>query len=196
MEEKEEIKQFLINKIREEQFSELVKSLDPVLAFKITGFLITSKSFSVNLREELAKSKENFDYEDEAVVSLMASICLGAWMNMRDLIATKLENYSGKERDVEKIVSSSQITEQITRYINIELNPYVYVLTHRVVEEAMKFERLRKLIDFIDDYDKFYGLFRDLLASLNIGRKAYVHNVINSITFTDPELKKALLGED
>ena len=89
--EKEEITRFLIDKIRKEQFSDLVKNLDSTLVFKITEFLITSKSFSVNLRTELSKSKENFDYEDEAVVSLIASICLGAWMNMRDLIATKLE---------------------------------------------------------------------------------------------------------
>ena len=107
-----------------------------------------------------------------------------------------LKNYSGKERDMEKIISSSQKTEQVIKYINIELNPYNYVLTHRVVEEASKFERLRELTDFIDKYDELYVSFRDLLASLSIGRRNYVHNVINSITFTDQELKKALLGDD
>ena len=66
--EKEKIEKLILKTIKEESFEELVTKNFEIINF-ITGEIINDESFIINLRNELLKSKEDFNLNNNPVIT-------------------------------------------------------------------------------------------------------------------------------
>ena len=62
--EKEKIEKLILKSVKEKKFEELTTNFE-IINF-ITGEIIKDESFIINLRNELLKSKEDFNFNDPA----------------------------------------------------------------------------------------------------------------------------------
>lgn len=70
--EKEKIKNSILKAIKEKKFEELTTNFE-IINF-ITGEIINDSSFIINLRNELLKSKEDFNFNNTVITNLLLCI--------------------------------------------------------------------------------------------------------------------------
>ena len=107
--EKEKIEKLILKEIKEERFSDLLTN------FEVLNFIIgelNSSSFIINLRNELLKSKEDFNFENPVINNLLLCVYSSALIvSLEEII--KIEEIVLKEEEHE---------EKIIEYLNVELD--------------------------------------------------------------------------
>lgn len=107
--EKEKIEKLILKEIKEERFSDLLTN------FEVLNFIIgelNSSSFIINLRNELLKSKEDFNFENPVINNLLLCVYSSALtVSLEEII--KIEEIVLKEEEHE---------EKIIEYLNVELD--------------------------------------------------------------------------
>lgn len=107
--EKIELEKLILKEIKEERFSDLLTN------FEVLNFIIgelNSSSFIINLRNELLKSKEDFNFENPVINNLLLCVYSSALIvSLEEII--KIEEIVLKEEEHE---------EKIIEYLNVELD--------------------------------------------------------------------------
>ena len=107
--EKEKIEKLILKEIKEERLSDLLTN------FEVLNFIIgelNSSSFIINLRNELLKSKEDFNFENPVINNLLLCVYSSALIvSLEEII--KIEEIVLKEEEHE---------EKIIEYLNVELD--------------------------------------------------------------------------
>ena len=107
--EKIELEKLILKEIKEERFSDLLTN------FEVLNFIIgelNSSSFIINLRNELLKSKEDFNFENAVINNLLLCVYSSALIvSLEEII--KIEEIVLKEEEHE---------EKIIEYLNVELD--------------------------------------------------------------------------
>lgn len=107
--EKIELEKLILKEIKEERFSDLLTN------FEVLNFIIgelNSSSFIMNLRNELLKSKEDFNFENPVINNLLLCVYSSALIvSLEEII--KIEEIVLKEEEHE---------EKIIEYLNVELD--------------------------------------------------------------------------
>ena len=108
--EKEKIEKLILKEIKEERFSDLLTN------FEVLNFIIgelNSSSFIINLRNELLKSKEDFNFENPVINNLLLCVYSSALIvSLEEII--KIEEIVLKEEEEHE--------EKIIEYLNVELD--------------------------------------------------------------------------
>lgn len=110
--EKEKIEKLILKEIKEESFEELVTKNFEIINF-ITCEIINDESFIINLRNELLKSKEDFNLNNNPVINNLLLCIYSSALNicLNEIIKIKKDVLVRKEH------------EEI-EWLNIELNSY------------------------------------------------------------------------
>ena len=107
--DKKELENLILKAIKEERFSDLLTN------FEVLNFIIgelNSSSFIINLRNELLKSKEDFNFENPVINNLLLCVYSSALtVSLEEII--KIEEIVLKEEEHE---------EKIIEYLNVELD--------------------------------------------------------------------------
>lgn len=113
--DKEKTKNSILKAIQEERFEELVKTNFDVTSF-ITGEIINNSSFIINLRKELLKSKEDFNFNDNPVITNLLLCVYSSSLNiiLKEIIRLKKELVLIKEPE-----------EALIEWLNNELYNYL-----------------------------------------------------------------------
>ena len=124
--EKEKIEKLILKTIKEESFEELVTKNFEIINF-ITGEIINDESFIINLRNELLKSKEDFNLNNNPVITNLLLCIYSSALNicLNEIIKIKKE-----------IVLKEKEHEKIIKYLNIELD--IYLKQTEFVEKIKK----------------------------------------------------------
>ena len=124
--EKEKIEKLISKTIKEESFEELVTKNFEIINF-ITGEIINDESFIINLRNELLKSKEDFNLNNNPVITNLLLCIYSSALNicLNEIIKIKKE-----------IVLKEKEHEKIIKYLNIELD--IYLKQTEFVEKIKK----------------------------------------------------------
>ena len=122
--EKEKIEKLILKEIKEEKFSDLLTN------FEVLNFIIgelNSSSFIINLRNELLKSKEDFNLNNNPVITNLLLCIYSSALNicLNEIIKIKKE-----------IVLKEKEHEKIIKYLNIELD--IYLKQTEFVEKIKK----------------------------------------------------------
>lgn len=189
-EEIEKLKQFLIDKIKEERFGELLSSQEEIV-FKTLIAIFESKSFSINLRNELVKSKEEFDFKNIPVGATVVSIFMTGNMNMGDLIAKTIRSAN----NIEDLLNSPEKVEKVCRWCKSESRPELYVKFHHVVEEAINGGVRGMDQKVLNVFDEAYEDYIQLSVWLKKGREKARENALSHIITSDPDLLKEGFGK-
>ena len=108
--EKIELEKLILKEIKEERFSDLLTN------FEVLNFIIgelNSSSFIINLRNELLKSKEDFNFENPVINNLLLCVYSSALIvSLEEII--KIEEIVLKEEEEHE--------EKIIEYLNVELD--------------------------------------------------------------------------
>ena len=92
--EKEKIEKLILKTIKEESFEELVTKNYEIINF-ITGEIINDESFIINLRNELLKSKEDFNFDNPVITNLLLCVYSSALnICLNEIIKIKKRNCS------------------------------------------------------------------------------------------------------
>lgn len=122
--DKEKTKNSILKAIKEESFEELTTNFE-IINF-ITGEIINDESFIINLRNELLKSKEDFNFNAPVITNLLLCIYSSALnICLNEIIKIKKE-----------IVLKEKEHEKIIKYLNIELD--IYLKQTEFVEKIKK----------------------------------------------------------
>ena len=107
--EKIELEKLILKEIKEERFSDLLTN------FEVLNFIIgelNSSSFIINLRNELLKSKEDFNFNAPVITNLL--LCI--YSSALNIILNEIINIK------KEIVLKEKEHEKIIKYLNIELD--------------------------------------------------------------------------
>ena len=108
--EKEKIEKLILKSVKEKKFEELTTNFE-IINF-ITGEIIKDESFIINLRNELLKSKEDFNFNDPVITNLL--LCI--YSSALNIILNEIINIK------KEIVLKEKEHEKIIKYLNIELD--------------------------------------------------------------------------
>ena len=122
--EKEKIEKLILKSVKEKKFEELTTNFE-IINF-ITGEIIKDESFIINLRNELLKSKEDFNFNDPVITNLL--LCI--YSSALNIILNEIINIK------KEIVLKEKEHEKIIKYLNIELD--IYLKQTEFVEKIKK----------------------------------------------------------
>ena len=108
--EKEKIEKLILKSVKEKKFDELTTNFE-IINF-ITGEVIKDESFIINLRNELLKSKEDFNFNAPVITNLL--LCI--YSSALNIILNEIINIK------KEIVLKEKEHEKIIKYLNIELD--------------------------------------------------------------------------
>ena len=108
--EKEKIEKLILKSVKEKIFEELTTNFE-IINF-ITGEVIKDESFIINLRNELLKSKEDFNFNAPVITNLL--LCI--YSSALNIIWNEIINIK------KEIVLKEKEHEKIIKYLNIELD--------------------------------------------------------------------------
>ena len=113
--DKEKTKNSILKAIQEERFEELVKTNFDVTSF-ITGEIRNNSPFIINLRKELLKSKEDFNFNENPVITNLLLCVYSSSLNiiLKEIIRLKKELVLIKEPE-----------EALIEWLNNELYNYL-----------------------------------------------------------------------
>ena len=109
--EKEKIEKLILKSVKEKKFEELTTNFE-IINF-ITGEVIKDESFIINLRNELLKSKEDFNLNNNPVIT---NLLLCIYSSALNIILNEIINIK------KEIVLKEKEHEKIIKYLNIELD--------------------------------------------------------------------------
>lgn len=108
--EKEKIEKLILKSVKENKFEELTTNFE-IINF-ITGEIIKDESFIINLRNELLKSEEDFNFNAPVITNLL--LCI--YSSSLNIILNEIINIK------KEIVLKEKEHEKIIKYLNIELD--------------------------------------------------------------------------
>ena len=123
--DKEKTKNSILKAIKEESFEELTTNFE-IINF-ITVEIINDESFIINLRNELLKSKEDFNLNNNPVIT---NLLLCIYSSALNIILNEIINIK------KEIVLKEKEHEKIIKYLNIELD--IYLKQTEFVEKIKK----------------------------------------------------------
>ena len=161
--EKEKIEKLILKSVKEKKFEELTTNFE-IINF-ITGEVIKDESFIINLRNELLKSKEDFNFNAPVITNLLLCIYSSALnICLNEIIKIKKEIVL-KEKEHEKIIKylnieldiclkQTEFVEKIKKSMNIIIEPNLL----KRFEEAL--ELVHKEIIYLINYIRLEQIMR------------------------------------
>lgn len=162
--EKEKIEKLILKEIKEERFSDLLTN------FEVLNFIIgelNSSSFIINLRNELLKSKEDFNFENPVINNLLLCVYSSALtVSLEEII--KIEEIVLKEEEhEEKIIEylnteldiclkQKEFIEKIKKSMNIIIKPSLFnkfedslILENEKIIKLINYIRIKQMVKII-----------------------------------------------
>ena len=169
--EKEKIEKLILKSVKEKKFEELTTNFE-IINF-ITGEVIKDESFIINLRNELLKSKEDFNFNATLITNLLLCIYSSALnICLNEIIKIKKEIVL-KEKEHEKIIKylnieldiclkQTEFVEKIKKSMNIIIEPNLLKrfeealeLVHKEIIYLINYIRLEQIIKIMTQQKGF-----------------------------------------
>ena len=169
--EKEKIEKLILKSVKEKKFEELTTNFE-IINF-ITGEVIKDESFIINLRNELLKSKEDFNFNAPVITNLLLCIYSSALnICLNEIIKIKKEIVL-KEKEHEKIIKylnieldiclkQTEFVEKIKKSMNIIIEPNLLKrfeealeLVHKEIIYLINYIRLEQIIKIMTQQKGF-----------------------------------------
>lgn len=153
--EKEKIEKLILKTIKEESFEELVTTNFKIINF-ITCEIINDESFIINLRNELLKSKEDFNFDNTVITNLLLcvyssalNICLKEIIKIKKDVLVRKEHEEIEWLNIElnSYYKQTEFIEKIKKSMNIIIEPNLLKRFEEALESVH--EEIIDLINYI-----------------------------------------------
>lgn len=153
--EKEKIEKLILKEIKEESFEELVTKNFEIINF-ITCEIINDESFIINLRNELLKSKEDFNFDNTVITNLLLciyssalNICLNEIIKIKKDVLVRKEHEEIEWLNIElnSYYKQTEFIEKIKKSMNIIIEPNLLKRFEEALESVH--EEIIDLINYI-----------------------------------------------
>ena len=169
--EKEKIENLILKTIKEESFEELVTTNYEIINF-ITCEIINDESFIINLRNELLKSKEDFNLNNNSVITNLLLCVYSSALNicLKEIIKIKKDVLVRKEHEeiewlnieLNSYYKQTEFIEKIKKSMNIIINPNLLKkfeealeLVHEEIIDLINYIRLEQIIKIMTQQKGF-----------------------------------------
>lgn len=168
--EKEKIEKLILKTIKEESFEELVTKNFEIINF-ITCEIINDESFIINLRNELLKSKEDFNFDNTVITNLLLcvyssalNICLKEIIKIKKDVLVRKEHEEIEWLNIElnSYYKQTEFIEKIKKSMNIIIEPNLLKrfeealeLVHEEIIDLINYIRLEQIIKIMTQQKGF-----------------------------------------
>lgn len=169
--EKEKIEKLILKTIKEESFEELVTKNFEIINF-ITGESMNDSSFIINLRNELLKSKEDFNLNNNPVITNLLLCVYSSALNicLKEIIKIKKDVLVRKEHEeiewlnieLNSYYKQTKFIEKIKKSMNIIIKPNLLKrfeealeLVHEEIIDLINYIRLEQIIKIMTQQKGF-----------------------------------------
>ena len=168
--DKKELENLILKTIKEKSFEELVTKNFEIINF-ITCEIINDSSFIINLRNELLKSKEDFNFDNPVITNLLLcvyssalNICLKEIIKIKKDVLVRKEHEEIEWLNIElnSYYKQTEFIEKIKKSMNIIIKPNLLKrfeealeLVHEEIIDLINYIRLEQIIKIMTQQKGF-----------------------------------------